>query len=329
MNEQPSFQLAHENEAKKGVIQILEKVSNHDVLVNQENGDGGFDERVQMLLDLRLVSNVTTPEGTLCEITEAGCRFLQEYQEIERESVDAAIEPDRLLAEIVKEKVSVVIPTLNEVNSIAEIVSNIPPRWELVLVDFSTDGTAQMAKSLRPDIKIIRRTPSQVGKGAAIRLGLEEASGTIVVMMDGDGSHQTSELLTLVSTLKAQNADMVQASRMLQANGSAEMTPHSDPLRYFGNKMVTSLIDFLYHSSITDSQYGFRAIRKEFISKLSLRSNDWDIETEIVIRAVKCKGKIVEVPSFELQRRHGRSHLAVLDFIAIVGRRLLIEVLSR
>jgi hypothetical protein len=326
LTREPLSELAFD-QTRKGVMRILESISKQDDLVNRETGDSEFDEHLKMLLDLGLIRNVVNLGGESYEITEAGCRFLDEYRLIERgKNWGPRIGLDRVLAEINKEKVSVVIPTLNEAENIGDIVRNVPPRWELVLVDLSTDGTAQKAKCLRHDVKVIRRGPREVGKGAAIRRGLNEASGSVVITMDGDGSHQTCELVKLVSTLKAQNADMVQASRMLHVNGSEEMSPHSDPLRYFGNRIVTSLINVLFHSSITDSQYGFRAFRKEFISRLSLKSNDWDIETEIVLRAAKCGGKVVEVPSVELQRKHGRSHLAVLDFVAVVGRRLLIEI---
>jgi oxalate decarboxylase/phosphoglucose isomerase-like protein (cupin superfamily) len=225
--------------------------------------------------------------------------------------------------------VSIVVPTLNEVKSIGEIVSNIPLGWEVILVDLSTDGTAEKAKSLRPDVRIISRGPREVGKGAAIRLGFREARGPIVVMMDGDGSHQTSELVKLVSALETQNADLVQASRMVQAGASEEMGPYEHTVRYFGNRVLTLLINMLFHSWVTDSQYGFRAFRKEFISELSLRSNGWDIETEIVARAAKSGGKIVEIPSVELGRKHGESHLGLLRFAIVVGRRLLIEIFRR
>jgi hypothetical protein len=318
---------AFDDKKRSGVIQILESISKHDGLANRDSVESEFDKFPEMLLDLGLVKKVAIPEGTSYEITETGLRFLEEYQQIR--SLGPEIEPGRVLARITKEKVSVIIPTFNEAESIGEIVTNIPSGWEVVLVDLSTDGTAQKARSLRPDIRIIRRGPREVGKGAAIRLGLREARGAIIVMMDGDGSHQASELVKLVFMLEAQNADMVQASRMLRANGSDEMSPHKHPVRYFGNKMITSLINAVFRSSLTDSQYGFRAFRKEFISKLSLISNDWDIETEIVVRATKCRGKIVEVPSIELQRNNGHSNLVVLDFIKVAGRRLLLEVFRR
>jgi hypothetical protein len=116
---------------------------------------------------------------------------------------------------------------------------------------------------------------------------------------------------------------------MLQTSGSEEMSPHVNTVRYFGNRIVTSLINALVRSSLTDSQYGFRAFRKEFISKLSLRANGWDIETEIVARAAKRRGRIVEVPSVELRRKHGDSHLAVLRYTTVVARRLLVEIFRR
>ena len=221
--------------------------------------------------------------------------------------------------------VSVIIPTANEAENIDNIVAGIPSGWEVLLVDRSRDGTSEKAKRVRPDLRVLRRGPLETGKGAAIRLGLGEARGAIVVTMDGDGSHQTSELPKLVSALVDGHADMVQASRMLKGGWSEEMGPHTNPVRYFGNKAITALINTLFRTSLTDTQYGLRAFRKDFVSGLSLTSDEWDIETEIMVRAAKCGGRIVEVPSVELSRRNGHSHLAVLNFIRVVGRRLLIE----
>jgi glycosyltransferase involved in cell wall biosynthesis/predicted transcriptional regulator len=305
-------------------IQALEIITKQDSGMNMGTRRNiEFQKQASILASLGLLKTVATLEGVSYEITEAGYRFLKEYQDIDRDT------SRRVLDQLIKDKVSVIIPAMNEVKSIGEIVTSIPFGWEIILVDLSTDGTAQKAMSLRPDVRIIRRGPREVGKGAALRLGLRKARGKIVVMMDGDGSHQTCELLKLVTTLEAQNADLVQASRMLQQNGSEEMAPYKNSVRYFGNKIVTSLINTLFHSSITDSQYGLRAVRKEFISKLSLRSNDWDIETEIVARAARCRGKIVEVPSFELQRKNGESHLGVLEYAIVVTRRLLVEIFRR
>jgi len=106
-----------------------------------------------------------------------------------------------------------------------------------------------------------------------------------------------------------------------------EMNPRAEALRYFGNRLVTNLINVLFRGSVTDSQYGFRALRRDFIFKLSLRSNDWDIETEIIVRALKCRGKIVEAPSVELPRKHGKSHLSVIIYSAALARRIFLEIL--
>jgi hypothetical protein len=305
-------------------IQALEIIATQNSGMDiKTTGEIGFQKHSRILTNLGLVKTIATPEGPSYEITESGYRFLKEYEGIEHDTGRLVLD------QLAQHEVSVVIPTMNEVKSIGELVTNIPIGWEVILVDLSKDGTAQKAKSLRPDVKIIRRGPREVGKGAALRLGLREARGTIVVTMDGDGSHPTSELVKLVSTLAAHNADMIQTSRMLRANGSDEMSPHEHAIRYFGNRIVTFLINLLFHSSVTDSQYGFRAFRKDFISKLSLRSDDWDIETEIVARAAKCRGKILEVPSVELERKHGESHLNVLEFTVVVARRLLAEIFRR
>ena len=150
--------------------------------------------------------------------------------------------------------VSVVVPTLNEVDNIVLVLPRIP--WwvdEVVLVDGgSTDGTVEAALSVRPDLHVVLDdTP---GKGAALRAGWNAARGDIVVTIDADGSTDPAEIPSFIGPLLA-GADMVKGSRFVHGAGSSDI----DMLRRLGNRALTRLVRILYGGRFTDLCYGYNA----------------------------------------------------------------------
>src|SRR5438874_3464109 len=115
--------------------------------------------------------------------------------------------------------VSVVIPALNEADCLPHVLPRLPA-WvdEVLLVDGqSTDGTVDIARRLRPDVRIVAQQGR--GKGAALRTGLMQATGDIIVTLDADGSTDPSEIPAFVGALLA-GADFAKGSRFLQGAGS-------------------------------------------------------------------------------------------------------------
>ncbi len=216
--------------------------------------------------------------------------------------------------------VSVVIPTLNEVESLPWVIENLPS-WvsELVIVDgLSTDRTETMARSLRPDVVVVHQY--QRGKGAALRAGFAAASGDIVVMIDADGSTDPREMGRFVEALE-DGADFVKGSRHMKDGGSADFTL----LRAAGNKAFVLAANGLYGSKFTDLCYGYCAFWRNHVDKLGLTADGFEIETQLVLGALKAGLEIREVPSFELERRAGTSNLnAARD-----GLRVLRTMLGR
>ena len=201
-------------------------------------------------------------------------------------------------------KVSVVIPTLNEVQSLPWVIENLP-EWvsELVIVDgLSTDRTENLARSLRPDVVVVHQY--QRGKGAALRAGFAAASGDIVVMIDADGSTDPREMDRFVQALM-DGADFVKGSRHMQDGGSADFTW----LRAVGNRLFVVAANSLYGSKFTDLCYGYCAFWRSHVDKLGLTADGFEIETQLVLGALKAGLEIREVPSFELERRAGTSNL--------------------
>ena len=217
-------------------------------------------------------------------------------------------------------EVSVVIPALNEADSIGWVLDRIP-EWvsEVVLVDgLSTDQTEQVARQLRPDLVVVhQRRP---GKGAALRAGFAAARGEHIVMIDADGSIDPAEMERFVDAL-GDGADFVKGSRYLPGGGSADLTR----LRSAGNRALAQLANILYGSRFTDLCYGYCAFRRRLLDALALTATGFEIETQLVLNAVSAGLKIREVPSYELPRRAGVSNLnAYRD-----GRRVLRTLLTQ
>jgi hypothetical protein len=220
--------------------------------------------------------------------------------------------------------VSVVVPALNEEESIDWVVENIPD-WvfEVVLVDgLSVDGTELVVTDRRHDVVVVhQRTP---GKGAALRAGFAAASGDIIVMIDADGSTDPREMSRFVNAL-VEEADFVKGSRNLQGGGSVDFTR----LRSFGNLGFVWAANLLFKVRFTDLCYGYCAFWRRDLERLALTADGFEIEMELILAAVKAGLTIVEVPSIELERRAGESNLNAWTDGKRVLRTLLTQRLRR
>lgn len=203
-----------------------------------------------------------------------------------------------------EKKVSVIVPTLNEVLNIKEVFSNIPGFVdEIVVVDGnSNDGTREEIVKYRSDAKIVIERPC--GKGAALRIGFEKVTGDLVVTMDADGSNDSKEISRLLEPV-LNGYDVAIGSRVLPGGGSDDFTL----FRKFGNRIFVNLVNLIYGARYTDLCYGYRAFKRGAIDKLPCRSKGFDIETEQSILIKKAGLKVKEVPSFEAKRRYGNSNL--------------------
>jgi hypothetical protein len=201
-------------------------------------------------------------------------------------------------------KVSVVIPALNEAENLPHVLPRIP-EWvhEVLLVDgFSTDDTIEVAKRIRPDIRVVHQVGS--GKGAALRSGVDAAKGDIVVMMDADGSTDPSEIGLFVRELR-DGADFVKGSRFLQGGGTADMPRY----RQLGNWGLVTLANTLFVTHYSDITYGYNATWRRYKDELALDIDDWASEIISNIRAANNGLLVVEVPSFENERIAGTAKL--------------------
>lgn len=201
-------------------------------------------------------------------------------------------------------RVSVVIPALNEAESLPHVLPRIPADvYEVILVDGnSTDDTVAVARQLRPDIRII--TQRRRGKGAALREGFEAATGAIIVHLDADGSTVPEEVHTFVNTL-LDGADYAKGSRFAAGGTSEDITP----LHWLGNWVFVTLTNILFGSHFSDITYGYNAMWRENHRLLAPEIDGWANEIIGNIRAFRRGLTIVEVGSHEAPRIAGEAKL--------------------
>jgi len=203
--------------------------------------------------------------------------------------------------------VSVIIPALNEAENLPHVLPRIPS-WvhEVMLVDgHSTDDTVAVARSLRPNVRIIRQEGR--GKGAALRSGFAAATGDIIVMLDADGSTDPAEIPIFVGALLA-GADFVKGSRFLQGGGTSDMPLH----RKLGNWGFAMGVRMLFGGIYSDLCYGYNAFWRRVLPYMELYGDGFEIETIMNVQALRSGLKVVEVPSFEAERVHGVGRLRTI-----------------
>lgn len=212
-------------------------------------------------------------------------------------------------------RVSVVVPTFNEAANLPHVFSLLPDGLhEVIVVDGrSTDGTVAVARSLRPDVTVVRQT--RRGKGNALACGFAAVTGDIIVMLDADGSADPREIPRFVEALVA-GADFAKGTRFAGNGGSADITP----LRAWGNRRLNLVANLLYATRYTDLCYGYNAFWTDCLHALELErhaqmadekrwGDGFEIETLINTRIAKAGLRIVEVPSYEYERLHGETKL--------------------
>jgi glycosyltransferase involved in cell wall biosynthesis len=203
-------------------------------------------------------------------------------------------------------RVSVVIPTLNEAANLPHVFPRLPEGLhEVVLVDGrSVDDTVAVAKSLRPDVRIVLE--KRPGKGIALAAGFAAAQGDIIVMLDADGSTDPAEIPRYVMPL-LEGADFVKGSRFMPGGATDDITP----IRRLGNSALNGTVNKLYGTRYTDLCYGYNAFWNHCLPVLAMGDDHgFEIETVINVRVARAGLQVVEVPSVERERLFGESKLS-------------------
>jgi glycosyltransferase involved in cell wall biosynthesis len=190
---------------------------------------------------------------------------------------------------------SVIIPVYNESKSIEEILSRVQATdmaTEIVVVDDgSVDGTRDILKTLdgKKHVRVILHEKNQ-GKGAAVRTGMNAATGDILLIQDADLEYDPRDYPALLKPIHEGLADVVYGSRFLGGPRRVAMYWH-----LVANYMLTFMTNILYNTILTDMETGYKAFRRKVIQDMPLHSKRFDFEPEFTAKVLKRHYRIFEV----------------------------------
>ena len=193
---------------------------------------------------------------------------------------------------------SVVVPVYNEEATLGEVVRKllrVPCLLEIIIVDdCSSDGTGQLARQFadaNPQVRVIRHERN-AGKTAALRTGFALTTGEIVIVQDADLEYDPAEIYGVIRPILQGHADVVFGSRFLVRRAARVLYFY----HYLANKFLTYLSNALTNLNMTDVETGYKAFRGEIIRNLTIVSNGFGFEVEVVAKIAKLKIAIYEVP---------------------------------
>lgn len=206
--------------------------------------------------------------------------------------------PGRFAGEVAahRAEISVVIPCLNEANSLAICITKALESFrasglhgEVVIADNgSTDGSVDIAK--QNGARVVHVT--ERGYGAALRAGIEAAQGAFIIMGDADASYDFGDVPRFVEMWR-KGSDVVMGNRFI-----GEIKPGAMPWhhKYIGNPGLTALLNLFFHAQIGDSHCGMRGFTRYIYDRMDLRSTGMEFASEFVIKAAQLGASISEIP---------------------------------
>jgi len=203
-------------------------------------------------------------------------------------------------------EVSVVIPCLNEANSIGICIEKAQKafadaglRGEVVVADNgSTDGSIEIAEKLGARVVPV----AQRGYGSALKTGIRAARGAFIIMGDADDSYDFGEVPRFVEKWREGN-EVVMGDRF-----AGEIKPGAMPWhhKYIGNPGLTALLNLFFHSGVGDTHCGMRGFTRDVFERMDLRSSGMEFASEFVIKAAQIGAKTSEIPITLWKDKRGR-----------------------
>ncbi len=186
--------------------------------------------------------------------------------------------------------IAIVIPAYNEARTIGQLVQEVRVLgYDCIVVDDgSRDNTASIAAKANA---IVLKTGGKSGKGGALKMGFDyvlKHGYEAVITMDGDGQHAPADLVVFTACYQKEKADIVNGNRLNNPKGMPVV-------RLMTNHFMSWLISLFCRQSIPDTQCGFRLMATEVLRQIKLESSDFEIETELLIKASKKGFKISSV----------------------------------
>jgi glycosyltransferase involved in cell wall biosynthesis len=196
-------------------------------------------------------------------------------------------------------EISLVIPAFNEAQTIEALLRRVTELGldaEMIVVDDgSTDETVAILERLDGDMPGLRvmRQARNLGKGAAVRVGIAASTSEIVLIQDADLEYDPADIPRLVAPLRDGRADVVYGTRL--RGGSEPQRAHMF-WHYAGNRLLSLLTNILFNTTISDMEVGYKAFRGDLVRSIRLVSNDFAFEPEITAKVLRRGVRLYEVP---------------------------------
>jgi glycosyltransferase involved in cell wall biosynthesis len=212
------------------------------------------------------------------------------------------------------QNLSVLIPSYNEARTIGDLVRRLRERDLTVYVvdDGSSDDTASIAE--REGAVVLKHKVNK-GKGASMREGFRhiiKKGFDSVIVMDGDGQHQVEDIGNFLEKMETTKADIVIGNRMSD-------TSSMPLLRVYTNRFMSALISGMSGQRVPDTQSGFRLIKSVVLKNINLESSNYEIESEMIIKAARA-GFRIESTTMKTIYRNEKSRInPVIDAIRFIA----------
>jgi len=195
-------------------------------------------------------------------------------------------------------KLSIIIPVYNEAGHLADVLDFIfrtpcPIEREWILVDdCSSDGSREILRELRGKYAFeLIELPHNQGKGAAIRAGLAQSTGTLVMVQDADFEYDPRDIPALLQPLLENRADVVYGSRFKKSAWQVHRTYH-----YFVNRLLTVISNLLSGMYLTDMETCYKIFDAALLKSMNLKSNRFGMEVEVTAYLAKTSARVFELP---------------------------------
>lgn len=195
------------------------------------------------------------------------------------------------MADLRSQDVLVLVPAYNETRTIGGLARRVAAKGYRLLVvdDGSKDDTADRARQAGAQVLRLERNR---GKGGALREGMKRFLDTrqrALVLMDADGQHDPEDLDVILAAANRTGADAVVGNRMDDASSMP-------PVRRWTNRLLSAVISLLAGQRVPDSQCGFRLIRRPIVERWRLRTERFELDSEMILEAARLGGCIASVP---------------------------------